>query len=385
MKRKLASVQTVRELRPIEKADAIELALVLGWQVVVKKGEFRAGDRGIFFEVDAVPPRLAPFEFLWKGRDNPDKVRVTTMRLRGQLSQGLMLPLATLGEVLPTRDPADVQAVLDAHGYGDTAPADLADALQVGDDLTDLLGVQKYDKVVSADARGPFPAVIPQTDEMRLQSFPALLDEMAGREYVMTIKLDGTSATFLIDPFDGTFHACSRGESVVDTLSGPGKVASVELRPEVSRDGSVTPPRDNWYWRAARRYNIPDALATRPHLAIQGEVVGPGIQGNKLGLPDTDFRAFNVYHISEARYLSHDEAAATLAEMGVPMVPLLERGPSFAFTQADLLARAEGKYDGTTNEREGIVVRPAREMRSAVLGDRLSFKVLSNRFLLAGG
>lgn len=102
-------------------------------------------------------------------------------------------------------------------------------------------------------------------------------------------------------------------------------------------------------------------------------------------LKETSLFAFSVFDISAARFLDHDDARAVLAEIGVPGVAVIEEGDSFQHTQATLLALAEGKYPGTDNEREGIVVRPRREMISPTLNGRLSFKAISNRFLLREG
>lgn len=349
MQRKLASVQRVLNIAPIAQADAIELVQIQGWQCVTKKGEFRAGDHGVFLEIDAVPPDTKPFRFLWTPKqptgeqDNltpaaaepvarPDKFRIRTMRLRGALSQGLFLPLGELG-----------------------LPGDLPD----GEDVTEQLGVTKYEPPAPAgmgDWRGPFPAFVPKTDEMRVQSAPTVLDEMRGLPYVITLKYDGTSATFCLDPRDDSFHACGRNQSIAD---GP-----------------------NLYWRMARKYDIPAALRRRPNLAVQGEIVGPGVQKNRLGLGEVCLFAFNVYDFERAAYLDHDDARAFLAQSNIPAVETLETGDAFAYTQNYLLALAEGKYPGTSNEREGVVIRPRRETYSPTLNGRLSFKAISNRFLL---
>lgn len=337
MERKLASVQRVLEITPIENADAIELVRINGWQCVTKKGEFTVGDCGVFFEIDTIPPDTEMFRFLWTPRDatepvvRPEKFRIRTMRLRGALSQGLFLPLT-------------------AFDFG---------PLEEGTDLTTQLGVGKYEPPAPSgmgDFRAHFPAFIPKTDEMRVQSLPAVLDELSGQPYVITMKYDGTSATFCIDPRDGEFHACGRNLSI--------------------QDGQ------NLYWQMARRYNIEAALRTAPHLAVQGEIVGPGVQKNRLGLKEVSLYVFSVYDFKAARFLEHDEAKAFLAGAGIPMVETIEEGDTFAHTQESLLALAEGKYPGTTNEREGIVIRPRREMFSAALGGRLSFKAISNRYLL---
>jgi len=351
MDRKLASIQRVLEIRPIENADAIELVRINGWQCVTKKGEFHVGDLGAFFEIDAIPPDTEEFGFLWQPKPKPDaagstfslppqpcprpeKFRIRTMKLRGVLSQGLLMPLA---------------------------PFSLGDVRE-GDDVTERLAVGKYEPpppTNMGDRRGSFPPLVPKTDEMRVQSVPQVLDELRGRPYVITLKYDGTSATFCIDPRDGEFHACGRSMSIK--------------------------PGDNIYWRVVRKHNLEAALRQRPNIAIQGEVVGPGIQKNRLGLKDTSLFAFSVFDISAARFLDHDDARTVLAELGVPAVDVIEEGESFQHTQETLLALAEGKYPGTSNEREGIVVRPHRETISATLNGRLSFKVISNRFLLRDG
>lgn len=339
MERKLASVQRVQEILTIANADAIELVRLLGWQCVTKKGEFAVGDKGVFFEIDAVPPDTAPFRFLWTPKTHvgpepfarPPKFRIRTLRLRGALSQGLLLPLSEfeLGQVAE------------------------------GEDLTAALGVGKYEPPVPVgmgDWRAPFPPLVPKTDEMRVQSVPTVLDELRNRPYVITLKYDGTSATFCIDKRDDSFHACGRNHSIAN---GP-----------------------NLYWQVARRYDIESVLRRAPHLALQGEIVGPGMQKNPLELRALSLFVFNVFDSARGAFLDHDHAQAFLRDNGLPAVETLETGDAFADTQAELLARAEGKYPGTTNEREGIVIRPQQETFSQALGGRLSFKAISNAFLL---
>jgi RNA ligase (TIGR02306 family) len=338
MERKLASVQCVLALRPIENADAIECAQINGWQCVVKKGEFRTGDLGVFFEIDAIPPDLPSLSFLWTPRTaeaplaRPDNFRIRTLRLRGALSQGLLLPLSQF---------------------------ELPEKPTEGMDLTDPLQVGKWEPQPPSgmgDWRGPFPTRVRKTDEMRVQSFPNVLTEIQGLPYVITLKCDGTSATYSIDPLTDEFHACGRNQSLLDGA--------------------------NHYWHIARSHDLETILRKSPHLAIQGEICGPGIQKNRLGLKRLSFFAFNVYHQLESRYLSHADATRFLASAGIPAVPVVEEGPAFSHTQESLLSLAEGKYAGTNNEREGIVIRPQEECTSSTLGGRLSFKVISNRYLL---
>lgn len=339
MERKLASVQRVLAVESIPGADAIEAVRINGWQCVTKKGEFNVGDRGVYFEIDAVPPDAPAYRFLWTPRGaepgtvaRPEKMRIRTLRLRGCLSQGLLLPLEAAG-----------------------VPADAED----GTDVTALLGVGKYEPPLPAgmgDARGTFPRAVPKTDEIRVQSMPAVLDELRGKPYVITQKYDGTSATFLIDPDDGTFHACGRNWSIL--------------------------PGGNAYWSVAERYGLEAKLRALGRYTIQGEVCGPGIQKNPVGLKQVSLFLFNAWDLIDHRHLDHDDLVALAAELGVPSVAVIEAGDQFAHDQASLLALAEGLYPGTTNEREGIVIRPRITAYSPTLNGRLSFKAISNRYLL---
>jgi RNA ligase (TIGR02306 family) len=277
------------------------------------------------------------FQFLWRPKDGsaierPAKFRIRTMKLRGVLSQGLLLPIEAF------------------EGLHDVSE---------GDDVTQRLGVEKYEPPAPqgmGDFRAAFPGWLRKTDEMRVQSVPEVLDELRGLPYVATLKYDGTSATFGINPRGDEFHVCGRNFSLLDG--------------------------DNFYWRVARKYDIEAILRRFPDYAIQGEICGPGIQKNRLMLRETTLFVFNVYDWRNARYLNFDEARQWLVENGLTPVEVVEEGDAFSHDQASLLALAEGKYPGTNNEREGIVIRPREERFSPTLGGRLSFKAISNRFLL---
>lgn len=344
MLRKLASIQRALQIAPIEGADAIELVRINGWQCVTKKDEFQVGDLGVFFEIDAVPPDSDMFRFLWTSRldtpativERPAKFRIRTMKLRGALSQGLFMPLQTF----------DLNAA----------------TVTEGEDVTAQLGVGKYEAPLPAgmgDARALFPGFVRKTDEERVQSAPAVLDELRGLPYAATLKCDGTSATFVIDPRDREFHACGRNFSI---KNGP-----------------------NFYWNAARQHDLEPILRRSPHLALQGEICGPGIQKNRLGLKMPGLFVFNVWNIQTARYLDHDAMREFCLDNGLRPVEEVERAESFEHTLESLLKLAEGKYEGTSNEREGIIVRPLQERTSPALAGRLSFKAISNRFLLKEG
>lgn len=382
--RKLASVQRVLALEPIKNADFIELAQINGWQCIVRKGEFKVGDLGVYLEIDAVPPNTPAFEFLWKPRpEPPPTLRIRTKKLKGVVSQGLLLPL-----------------------YGELA--NLVDQIPLeGDDWTEKLGVKKYEVSVKGPRShakrvmyGPFAADIPKTDEERIQSSPGLLDELRGLPYVITEKVDGTSATFSIDR-DGVFRVYSRNWEV-EPAKQPGKLESVFLAAVSVIAGWLKPwprhanklrmwvhqrthRRENLYWDVARKYNIETALRAYPDWALQGEICGPGIQKNRLGLKENELRAFTLFNKKTGKREPYGVFFDFCVHNNIPKCRMVENGLSFAHTLPSLLTFAEGKYEGTSNEREGIVVRPLLHTHSRILGGALSFKVISNKFLLTGG
>lgn len=335
--RKLASLQLVKHVRPIPEADSIEAIGVLGWQCVAKKGEFREGDPCVFFEIDSLLPEQPRYEFLRQSSFKPDlgKFKLRTVRLRRQLSQGLALPVGLFPEVA---------------------------GLPIGSDLTALLGVEQYEPPIPTFIAGDtrtFRWPIPKTDEIRVQQDDehSFLAALAGKPYSISLKLDGTSCTFIIDPKDGEFHACGRNYSYRQTP-------------------------DHAFWKVADRYGIKVGLERLGgSFALQGEIVGPGIQCNRLGLKEVDYYVFTVVNTATRARLPLDEAVAAAAALGVPFVPVLERGESFSYSLADLLEKAKGRYRDhfpgakEAQEREGIVVRS--------LCGSISFKAINNDFLLA--
>ncbi|MGE3965942.1 MAG: RNA ligase (ATP) [Planctomycetota bacterium] len=330
MERKLVSIQRIDAIESIADADAIVKARVMGWDVVVKKGEFAVDDPCVFFEIDSVLPDGAP----WAEFMRPRGFRVKTIRLRGVLSQGLALPVAILDEgVVPA----------------------------IGADVREQLGVHKYEPPVplNTGAVGPFPSRVPKTDEIRLQSALGVLEEIRGQEFVVTTKLDGTSLTFFMDE-EGVFHAASRNWSLLRGDTAP--------------------------WKIAERYRLEEKLPRG--MAVQGELCGPGIQKNRLDLRAIDWFVFDAYDVGgRRRYLEHRELLEFCANYDLRTVPIetLVAGDdarSFEHSLERWLELARGEYDGTKNRKEGIVVRPLHVRHSEVLGGRLSFKVINNDFLL---
>jgi RNA ligase (TIGR02306 family) len=334
----LATIQEVTDIQPIPGADSIEVASVMGWKCVVKKGEFKIGDKGVYIAIDTIVPEKPEFEFLRKV-----SFRVKTIRLRKQLSQGLLIPLT----------------ILPCGQYPVSIPT--------GTDVTEVLGIKKYEKPVPAQlaglVRGDFPSsYIHKTDEIMLQNILPVLDEIRGQECYISVKLDGTSATFVNTQRDSEvdIHVCSRNLSLKET-------------------------EENVYWKMLRQYHLDAVLAKVGAFAIQGEVVGEGIQKNRLGIKGQDLYVFNVFDIKNQKYLNYKDFIDFCATYGLKTVPI-ERVCTFDFTFEQLLEMAKGKYASGKN-REGIVIRPTTEMYSKLIDDkygmrgRLSFKVLNNDYL----
>lgn len=323
----LASIQKIVSVEPILNADRIEKVKVLGWDCIVKKDLFKSGDLCIYVEIDTVIPK----QLLDESYEGDEKITLKTVKMRGQLSQGLVLPLKIL---------EDMEEIFN-YGEGWEWMNDDEFIVDEGQDVTDILGVIKYEKQLPPQltglAYGNFPSFIPKTDEIRIQSDPSLLEKLKGKEYYITTKLDGTSATFY--KYQGHFGVCSR---------------NLELK-----DG------ENVYWKMARKYKLDECLPEG--FAYQGEICGPGIQKNRLNLDKPRLFIFNMFNIDEQRYFKpHDTE--------LDLVPCEETGLEFNYSLEDLLERAKGIYEGTNNRKEGIVVRS--------LDQSISFKVINNDFLL---
>jgi RNA ligase (TIGR02306 family) len=330
--RQLATIQRIAKLEPIPGADAIEKATVLGWEVVVEKGLYREGDLCCYCEIDSQMPEQPEFEFL-----RSRKFRIKTVRLRGQVSQGICFPVSIL------------------NGLGLTA-------LGEGCDVSGDLGVKKYeppeiDAKLAGQIKGSFPDFIPKTDETRIQSDPWLLDYCVGQNFRYFEKLDGTS-------FTAYFKNCGSG------------VCSRRL--DLKEDDQ------NLYWKMAKKYNLEEKLrATGRDLALQGEAMGPGIKKNRLKLPEQQVYFFNVYDIAKQVYLDDAEVDACLQELNLLRVPCLGEMTIFQGCNVHVLVSLA---TGTSQlnpevQREGIVFRPPQEQWISRFG-RLSFKTINPEYLL---
>jgi RNA ligase (TIGR02306 family) len=336
--RKLASIQEIMSFDSIPGADRIELARIMGWSAVVKKGEFNVGDKVVYFEVDSYLPMHECYAFLEKSsyRKNAfmetEGYKIRTQRLRGCLSQGLIMPLS-----------------IDARLEG----------LEVGTDVTELLGVRKWEMPEiqggGGVSLGSKPHGIPTTDELRVQSYDRFRSDLLGKPYYITTKMDGTSMT--VYNKDGDFGVCGRNENYKDTV-------------------------DNSYWKCAKSYGLPEKLVQHNlNIAIQGEFCGAGIQKNRLKLATPKFFVFDIVDLNTNQYLGLKEIQDYVSLLGLDMVPLEEVGENFNYSLEELLVKASGKYPSGL-DKEGIVVRPVVPEYHRFYQRRLSFKVLNNDFLL---
>jgi RNA ligase (TIGR02306 family) len=335
--RKLASIRVIDSIGPIEGADAIEVANVGGWKVVVKKGEFTVGDLAVYLEIDSwVPTELAPF--LSKGKEPREfegikGERLRTVKLRGQLSQGLLLPLE------PTC-------------------ANIESELFDGLDVSFPLNIVKWEKPMNAQlagmAKGNFPSLIPKTDQERVQNLTKEINNAieSRLRFEVTEKLEGSSMTCYL--IDGVFGVCSRNLDLKET-------------------------EGNSFWSTARRDDIEGKMrAVDEHwnFAIQGELIGPGIQGNIYNLSKLEFRVFDVYNIQMGGYLDPEARRDLIKAMGLQHVPILTTFMT-AIPVDDLLTLADGKSvmgDIEGPLREGLVFKE--------VNGGMSFKVISNKYLL---
>jgi len=412
MSRKLATIQTIKELLPIPNADAIELATFenIGWKCVVKKGEFKPKDKAVYFEIDSLLPLIPEFEFLAKG-NSPKKTlledgttvegyKLKTVKLRGQLSQGLALPLQHFNNYLKNKISIQKNSfsidstsnfritivkdritlkipeqcleddlflfyisaldLIEEHKNDESTFRGSLNAFlkskgeeTINKDVSTYLDIYKYEAPISpqlaGQVKGNFPSFIPKTDEERIQTCWNIIQKYKDLDWYASIKYDGTSATFY--NHEGVFGVCSRNLDLKET------------------EGNI-------YWQIANKFdlknNLPDGFA------IQGEIYGEGMEKNPHKIKGVDFVVFNVYSILEGKYLDYREAVDFVEGIGLQFVKCIEVSNETTLngkTMDDFLAAAD------LTGLEGLVYRPVKEVTDPRFG-RVSFKVISNNYLL---
>ena len=363
--RKLVTVCQILSISPIKNADTIELIYIKGWQVVVKKGLHKVGEYVIFCEIDSwIPTELAPF--LSKGNEpreyngvKGEKLR--TIRLKGQLSQGLVMPLfeKTINKKL-----------CNYYGYG-WSEQTVKEVCEKQEDLSEILGIQKWEAPIpfqlSGIMKGNFPSFLRKTDQERIQNiWEDYKDKYNNIEFEVSLKLDGTSFTCYY--YNEKFGVCSR---------------NMELK-----EG------ENTYWKVAKEAKLEESLKKLGvNLAIQGEIIGEGIQGNPEKINGHLLKVFDVYDIDTAQYLPSHKRFQVLHKLNEDgklfgICPIMEDQKhysdklkvSFKLSQFetldDLLKFADGSSE-RAEIREGLVFKSLEHID----GQIISFKVISNMFL----
>lgn len=355
----LASIEKILKIESIPDASNIELAFVLGWQVVVKKNEFKVGDLCVYIQIDTVVPEKEEFEFL-----RERKFRVRTIKLRKQLSQGL---IGTIETFLHTTD------------YG---------KFKEGKDVTELIGVQKYEKPdnnpIIEKPRMPkiwykkwiylfkynilykfFPALLPKTrtpfpknlvsitDEERIQNIPRTLTDYEAKVFHAREKLDGSSITIIHNRVFGKskFRICSRRFELHDKKNDWYRVF-------------VDTDFERHIKALVEYYGTDDII-------VQGECIGK-FNGNHHNLKNDEIRLFNIF-VDGKRLLPISFETVT-TKLNIPVCPFYGTF-IMTFDMNTILKLSEGPDClNPSVPREGLVWR--------CIDDGFSFKVINNAYLL---
>lgn len=408
IQRKLVTIRTIDAINPIPDADAIEVATLGGWNVVVKKNEFKAGDNVVYFEIDSFLPDGNPaWQFLVdKSSRTFEGVvghRLRTVKLRGQVSQGLILPILAF---------AGREVILDEHEY------DFADVTwNDGEDVTDMLGIKKWEQPLPAElagqAEGLFPSFIRRTDQERCQNLVREIFQYEDQKVLVEgldpqLVIDGKISGMPVIVEDGQVFAIRRGKADRDaryevTMKMDGSSMTVFARrgpaDDVGQIESGVCSRnlqlkineanaENTFIKLAMQSGLlgvlEDLARDGRELAVQGELMGPGIQGNREQFKDFQLFIFDVQDISTQTYLTPQQRLELMTELYndgvnphmVKHAPVLHRNSTLeglGITNVkELLVFAEGPSIHHPI-REGLVFKR--------VDGGFSFKAISNLFL----
>lgn len=361
--RKLATIERIAEIHPIPGADAIERAVIRGWNVVIMKGEFSVGDLCVYCEIDSLMPERPEFEFL-----RPRGFRIRTVKMRGQVSQGICFPLNIL--IWGDWEWGLIRVIPGQKGYipcirrkTDSTLISGIDIIE-GLDVTEVLGVTKWEPAIpaelSAEVKGSFPSHSIKTDEERIQNLVDHYDAYRNEKWFATEKVDGTSMTAYV--YNDVFGVTSR---------------NLDLKENET----------NTFWKVAREIKLEEKMRKymKEHnleaLTLQGELLGEGIQKNKYRIKGQKvlwFRAFDPIKYQFYPFISFVLMVAD--EMGLDIVPIIDRNFKIPEKYEDLIAYADGQSKLCETAREGVVFVAKNPSYSD--SGRLSFKVISNKFLL---
>lgn len=370
--RNLASIQKINRIEPIQNADSIEKVTVLGWELVTKKGEFKVGDLCVYCEIDSILPDKPEFEFL-----RERKFRIKTIKLRGQISQGICFPITILPEKTKISEGIDVTEILGVKKW-EPCQDELKCAKQTGKIMYPKWMPQWLQRMVhnlkfvrnyyrQNSGQKSFPSLIPKTDETRVQVLQPLLTKYKGEKCYITEKVDGSSIT--IYQINGKFGVCSR---------------NIDLkRDETDR-----------FWKTALKYDLENKFKKifgNENIALQGELLGEGVQGNKYKLTGNQILFFNVFFIKKYNYGNLNDLLHICGELGILSVPIVDFNYTLTDSIPDLVELSKGKSVLNSEVlREGIVIRPLKEIQDnelhcQLVRNRISFKSVNPEFLLKYG
>lgn len=369
-KRKLAHIEMITALSPIEGADRIEVATVLGWQCVVKKGEFKVGQRIVYVEVDSIMPEKPEYEFL---RDR--KFRIKTIKLKGQISQGLVIPLPKEWNKHKLEEGDDVTSALGIEKY--LTPSERSEedeqAKKIANERNKLKKfMMRYSwfrrMFLSKKQKNGFPFWVSKTDEERIQNMPKVLEQFKDKEVYVTEEVDYQSATFT-------------GKMVPNTIPVIGKFLPKKFQFVVCSRNLVNNDKNSLYWKIARKYNIEQILKENPTLTIQGEQGDTKIQGNKYGITEPTMWVFNIIDHEKNYHYNWEEMINFCDKYKLKHVSRVygqvNTLSDLGSTVQELVEFSKGKSVLANIPREGIVVRCIEDGKKV-----FSFKVINPNFLL---
>ncbi|KYQ88855.1 hypothetical protein DLAC_10659 [Tieghemostelium lacteum] len=374
--RVLAYFERIKALEPIKGADVIEIATVLGWRVIVKKGLYKVGDMVVYCEIDSVLPK---WDYFIGDRLDKCQFKIKTIKLRGELSQGYCIPIKQL-IAHPERT-----VTVNYHKEIKDEIVELVDTntkevipLQIGYNVTKFIGITKiqdnhgrgrggggtsiFSKVMVKSNLLEFPSFIRKTDQTRIQNCPHYLEDFAQVQFEVTEKLEGSSITAY--HHKGVSGICSRNYEIKNVEE------SVEINQVLLKD-----------------LNILERLQKlKLSIAIQGEIIGPKIQGNIYGLEKSEFRVFDIFLIETQRYATHQERVDIMKQMELPWedygVPFICEMKLAGKKLSEILDMANGfsQLKGSRPKvlREGLVFKSKSVENNRVV----TFKSISNQYLL---
>lgn len=336
--RKMATIRSISEIKPHLNADNLEIAIVDGWQCVVKKGQFKSSQPIIYFEIDSwIPTEVAPF--LTKAGKEPKEYlgikgeRLRTVKLRGELSQGLILDVG----IIPG-----------------------SNLLDNDDDVSYILNINKWERPINPNlagfAKGNFPSFIRKTDQERIQNvFHKLTPEQIEDTYEVTLKMDGSSCTFYHN--NGVTGVCSR---------------NLELKVDESNSG-------NSFVKMFNSLELDGKLKEMGlNIAIQGELWGVGINGNWEGASCHHYDVFDIFNIDKQEYFDDVTRRNICDTLNIGHVQVEEFTRLSCFTSVNSFLKYAERPSLVNKVAEGVVFK-------SITNPEFSFKVVSSSYLLSGG